>query len=213
MKKHRIPALLFALLAAAPLWAAELSPAVKGLQDHWAEIKYKTPAEQRVAKLEQLALEAHKVSQQEAGKAEPLAWEGIINATLAGEKGGLGALSLVEKARDLLLEAEKIDGKALNGSVYTSLGSLYYQVPGWPVGFGDDAKARDFLQKSLAINPDGIDPNYFFGDFLIDQGEYKEAVAYLEKALKAAPRPGREVADEGRRAEIKSALDKARSKL
>ncbi|WP_313065275.1 MULTISPECIES: hypothetical protein [Achromobacter] len=37
-----------------------------------------------------------------------------------------------------------------------------------------------------------------------------EAVPYLEKALKAPPRPGREVADEGRREEVRTLLKAAR---
>ena len=36
-----------------------------------------------------------------------------------------------------------IDPKALDGSAYASLGSLFYQVPGWPIGFGDDKKAAE----------------------------------------------------------------------
>ena len=35
----------------------------------------------------------------------------------------------------------------------SSLGVLYYKVPGWPIGFGDKDKARDLLQKALAVNP------------------------------------------------------------
>jgi len=77
----------------------------------------------------------------------------------------------------------------------------------WPLGFGDDGKARKYLQKSLAINPDGIDANYFFGDFLLDQGEPQRARIYLEKVLAAPGRPGREVADQGRRAEAQARLN------
>ena len=80
---------------------------------------------------------------------------------------------------------------ALDGSAYTSLGSLYYQVPGWPIGFGDDAKARELLQKALALNPEGIDPNYFMGDFLYRKGDYEAARQALARALKAPPRPDR----------------------
>ena len=58
------------------------------------------------------------------------------------------------------------------------------------------------------MNPDGIDPNYFYGDFMIEEGNYKEARKYLNKALQAAPRPFRPIADKGRRAEIDAKLDK-----
>ena len=102
----------------------------------------------------------------------------------------------------------EIDPTALLGSAYTSLGSLYYQVPGWPIGFGSDKKAKEFLAKSLEINPDGIDSNFFNADFLIEQNKKAEAKVLLEHALEASPRPGREVADNGRRQEIRALLDK-----
>jgi tetratricopeptide (TPR) repeat protein len=92
----------------------------------------------------------------------------------------------VKEAKAKLEIAIKQDPKALEGSAYTSLGSLYYQVPGWPVGFGDDEKAEKLLKQALAINPTGIDPNFFYGDFLLDQGDKAQAKVYLDKAL--APR-------------------------
>ncbi len=65
-----------------------------------------------------------------ADRAEPEIWYGIIVASYAGAKGGLGALSLAKDAKQALEHALAIDPKALAGSAYTSLGSLYYQVPG-----------------------------------------------------------------------------------
>jgi len=118
----------------------------------------------------------------------------------------LGALSLAKDAKGALEHALQIDPRALSGSAYTSLGSLYYQVPGWPIGFGDDAKARELLDQALALNPDGIDPNYFLGDFLYRQRDYTGARKALERALKAPPRPDRPLADAGRREEIKQLL-------
>jgi tetratricopeptide (TPR) repeat protein len=186
---------------------------VEELQHEWARIKYQTPEHKRADAFEALAHKAEEVSAQNVGKAEPLVWEAIILSSEAGEEGGLGALSLVKKAKGLLEQAEKIKPDALHGSIYTSLGSLYYQVPGWPVGFGNDDKAREYLLKALKINPSGIDPNYFYGDFLMDQKDYKGAVKAFEKALAAPPRPNRQVADAGRRHEVEAALVKAREKL
>ena len=129
-------------------------------------------------------------------RAEALIWEGIIESSYAGAKGGLGALGLAKEARGNLEAALKIDPTALDGSAYTSLGTLYYRVPGFPVGFGDHDKARKLLQKALKINPNGIDPNYFYAEFLFEQGEYAEALQYLEKAGQGAaasrPRSGRQ---------------------
>ena len=66
---------------------------------------------------------------------------------------------------------------------------------------------------AVAINPEGIDPNYFYGDFLLQDDRPAEAKPYLEKALIAKPRPGRELADAGRHQEVKVALAKATEKL
>ena len=106
-----------------------------------------------------------------------------------------------------------VDDTAMHGSAYASLGSLYLKVPGWPLGFGSDKKAVQLLEKALEIDPDGIDSNYFYADYLMHEKEYGEAERYLLKAQSAAPRPGRPIADEGRRKEILAALSVAREKL
>jgi Tfp pilus assembly protein PilF len=112
----------------------------------------------------------------------------------------------VKAARDTALAAAKLDEKADDAGAYTVLGVLYYKVPGWPIGFGNNRRARENLDRALAIAPDAVDANYFYGDFLIEQGEKAEARGFLEKALKAPARPGREDEDAGRKREIEKAL-------
>ena len=138
--------------------------------------------------------------------AESWIWSGIIKSTYAGAKGGLGALSLAKESKADLEKAMSLNDHALEGSAYTSLGTLYYSVPGWPVGFGDDDKAEELLQKALALNPNGIDSNYFYGSYLINEKRYDEARQFLHKAQMAPPRPDRQLADEGRQQEILDAL-------
>ena len=183
------------------------------LQTRWAEINYQTPEKQREEAFAKLVTQADAALASEPKAPELLIWRGIILSTEAGAKGGLGALGLVKEAKTNLEQAMAIDPQALAGSAYTSLGSLYYQVPGWPIGFGDDEKAEKMLTQALAINPDGLDPNYFYGDFLQRQKRYEEARAALEKALAAKDRPGRELADKGRRAEATALLQQVESKL
>jgi Flp pilus assembly protein TadD len=78
--------------------------------------------------------------------------------------------------------------------------------------FGDDKMALEMLNKGLALNPNGIDPNYFYGDFLFRNGDLNGAENALKKALAAAPREGRALADEGRRKEINELLSKVAKK-
>ncbi len=217
MKTSRIlVAALFAVALAGPAFAddAAFNAELLSIQQAWAKVNYETPAgDARAQAFEALEKRAEKFTQQNPARAEALIWEGIVESSYAGAKGGLGALSLAKEARGNLEAALKIDPKALDGSAYTSLGTLYYKVPGFPLGFGDHDKAGKLLKQALALNPNGIDPNYFYGEFLFEQGEYGEALKYLDKAATAAPRPGRESADKGRHAEINALTAKVKAKM
>jgi tetratricopeptide (TPR) repeat protein len=191
---------------------AAMEDEVGQVRQQWEHIKYELPAAEQERALETLLKQAQKVAGQYPGSAEAAIWHGIVEATYAGAKGGLGALSAAKNARKSFEQALALDPKALHGSAYTSLGSLYYQVPGWPIGFGDDKKARELLQKGLALNPDGIDPNYFYADYLYRTGDHVAAEAALVRALQAPSRPGRQLADEGRRKEARELLQRVREK-
>lgn len=198
--------------------AADESKDIQYLQTRWAEIKYEAPTDKTVKDQQQkafatLAQEADQLLVTHSSEAPYLIWAGIIHSTYAGAKGGLGALNEVKQAKKLFEKAIAIAPDAMMGSAYTSLGSLYYQVPGWPVGFGDKNKAKTMLLKGLSYNPDGIDSNYFYGDFLLEQKQYQQALVAFEKALQAPPRPERQLADEGRKAEINAGILKAKKHL
>lgn len=202
-------------LAAGAARADALDPRLDGLARAWAHANYEIADKgAQGAAAAQVAADADALAKQNPGRAEPLVWEAIAKATQAGAKGGLGGLALAKESRSLLERAEKINPNALgDGSVYTSLGSLYAQVPGFPIGFGDPAKARSYLQKALAANPNGVDSNFFYGDFLMRQNDYAGASKALQKALAAPPRPGREIADKGRKAQASALLSQAQAKL
>lgn len=206
--------LLIAMFATAAFAEpAALDAGIDQLQRGWAHTRYEVSSKPaQVAGYDSLVTKAEALARQFPNRAEPLIWQAIILSTEAGAKGGMGALPLVTKAKSLLEKAIRLNPSALQGSAYTTLGSLYYQVPGFPVGFGDKAKARANLKKALAINPHGIDPNYFYGDFLVGEGQYAEAIRVLEHAAAAPARPGRELADRGRRGEIAALLAEARRK-
>lgn len=203
----------FALLGVAGLAQADMATDIHQLQRQWATANYDTAKKAQDEAFKSLIAAARTVVERYPNKAEPKVWLAISLSTDAGVNGGFGALGKVKEARKHLLAAEKIDPNALQGSVYTSLGSLYYQVPGWPIGFGDHDKAREYLKKALSLNPNGIDPNYFYGDFLLEDGRYQEAVDYLNKASMAAPRENRPLADRGRQAEVASKLEEAKANL
>ena len=200
------------LLLPAALFAQTGDTTVAELQHDWAIANYQLTGDAQEQAFEALIARSDAAVSSNPKSADLLIWDGIIKSSFAGAKGGLGALSLAKAARDSLEAALKVDDQALNGSAYTSLGTLYASVPGWPVGFGNDKKAAKMLQKAIEINPDGIDSNYFYADYLLQEKQYKKAEEYLLKAQNAAPRPDRPVADEGRQEEIHAALSIVREK-
>ncbi len=200
------------LLLPAALFAQTGDTTVAELQHDWAIANYQLTGDAQEKAFEALIARSDAAVSSNPKSADLLIWDGIIKSSFAGAKGGLGALSLAKAARNSLEAALKVDDQALNGSAYTSLGTLYASVPGWPVGFGNDKKAAKMLQKAIEINPDGIDSNYFYADYLLQEKQYKKAEEYLLKAQNAAPRPDRPVADEGRQEEIHAALSIVREK-
>jgi len=197
------------------VWALDTADQqrLNSIQQSWAHIQYELPEGQRTAAFEKLAAQASSFKQERQTVAEAWIWSGIVTSSWAGAQGGLGALGKVKDAKADLEKALALDPKALQGSAYTSLGALYDRVPGWPIGFGDADKAEQLLKLALQMNPNGIDSLYFWGDHLYRQKRYVEARAALQKALLAAPRPGRESADAGRRKEIETLLVDVNKKL
>jgi tetratricopeptide (TPR) repeat protein len=213
IRQRIIAVIVSALVPLAASAADSFDAQLLDLQEGWAKVNYQLSATAKPAAFAQLVQQADGLANANPTRAEPLVWKAIIMATEAGIKGGLGALSEVKQARGLLEQAEKIDPNTLNGSIYTSLGSLYYKVPSWPIGFGNKSRAEEYLKKALAMNPDGIDPNYFYGEFLFKQGRSADAAVYLKHALAASGRPDRPVADEGRRREATVLLHEIEAKL
>jgi tetratricopeptide (TPR) repeat protein len=200
------------LFAAAPAFAA-LDSDVLQLQKRWAEVNYQLEGKTRLTAFETLLDDAARVVEKHPDDAPAWIWSGIIKSTYAGAKGGMGALKFAKASKADLEHAMELDPEAMNGSAFTSLGTLYFNVPGWPVGFGDDEKAEELLLKAISLNPDGIDANYFYGDFLSKEKRWAEAETYLLKAQAAPARPDRPLADAGRQEEIEVALLKVQEKL
>jgi Tfp pilus assembly protein PilF len=121
----------------------------------------------------------------------------------------LSAMGYAKSAKALLEEAYNKDPAALDAGAPTSLGVLYYRVPGFPFGFGDNKKARELLAQAVSLAPNGMDANYFYADFLISQREYAAADKILRHALSLPPQNDRPLWDKNRRAVIRELMAKA----
>lgn len=201
LKVTLLPIMFFYSLAgianAAP---SDVMDEVKQIQSRWAQLYFLSEfKDNNYRELQELARNANRLAITFPDSAEALTWDGIVLSTLAEKKGGVGALSLVREALLKLEAAEKINPTVLDGSIFASLGTLYAKVPGWPLSFGNDKKARYYFKKALEVNPDGLDINYFYAEYLTDNDEDALALEYVEKALNAPALISRPVADKGRR--------------
>src|ERR1700688_4887469 len=127
----------------------------------WEHIKFQeTDKDLQEKQMAALAERAAALVQQYQNRPEARIWLGIIiseQASMASENGSpFKALGFAKRARDILEPIAKNDPALLDAGAPTSLGVLYYRVPGFPIGFGDKAKAKELLQEAIKYAPDGL---------------------------------------------------------
>jgi tetratricopeptide (TPR) repeat protein len=203
MKKTTFVALL---LLSLQCYADDVVSSVQAIESEWASIYYTLPKSDQEGAYDALLKKATKLTEQHPNSSELLFWQAVILATNAELQDGFTALNAIHKSRDLLLQSIKMNPQTANGSAYVTLGTLYYMAPKWPIAFGDTEKAEQMFQAALKINPNGIDANYFYGDFLQANSHPREAEIYFEKALLAPSRDDQLFADNKLKDEVKLAL-------
>jgi tetratricopeptide (TPR) repeat protein len=191
--------------------AADLNGSLQQIEADWAQAYYAAPGEAQGPALDKLMAQTETLAKRYPDRAEPLIWQAIVVSTRAGVQNGFDALDAIHRAHELLLQAIRMNPKAMDGSAFVNLGSLYYMAPGWPVAFGDDEKAEEMFQAALKIKPDSLDANYFYGDFLLSQGKNEQAVRHFKTAIAASVRPEQQFADSRLQNEAKRALQTLQS--
>ncbi len=209
MKKTTFVALL---LLSSQGFAENLNDSLQKIESEWASIYYDTPKQQQGSAYGRLLDKTINLARQFPGNAEPFIWEAIVKATNADHQNPVSALEAVHEARDLLLKAIAINPQAMDGSAYVTLGTLYYLTPKWPIAFGDDAAAKRMLKTALKINPNGIDANYFYANYLLLNNNLEEAENYLERAIAAPSRTEQLYADNRLKEEAEFALKQTRDR-
>jgi len=203
---------VFLLLFIKPLQASELNAAIDSLEREWAVAYYQSDETKQKRVYPQLLKKSAGLVERYPIAAEPKVWLATIMATYAAFESPFSALSSLEKAKTLLEESIRINPKALDGMAYVTLGTLYYMLPGWPISFGDDDAAEQLLKTSLKINPNGIDANYFYADFLLRQDRAEEAEVFFQKASQVPIRKHQVFADTQLQNEARLALTHAKQR-
>ena len=179
----RIFFVVFCLLFTNSSFATAMKAAVQKIESKWELVEYNYPENQRKKEFDSLLKQTQILVEKFPNKSEPLILQACIILTRAKIESSFNALASVRKAKNLLEQAIKINPNANKGSAFVTLGVLYYKVPGWPIAFGDNEKAEMMLKKALAINPHGIDSNYYYAEYLLSQNKSEQAARYLAKAV------------------------------
>lgn len=188
--------------------------ALHTLEIHWGKAKFTMPEGRGLTReMEKIGTEADALLKRYPDRVEAIDWDGILLSERASmATNPFTALSLAKRAKAMLERAYAINPLALSAAAATSLGVLYYRVPGFPIAFGDKTKARALLEQATQGAPNGLDAWYFYGDFLTTQGDYAKARQVLEHALTIPADPNRPFWDKGRRVVVRALLAKIASK-
>lgn len=218
LKKMALMVLAFSSVCclAAKAYTAEepkMNAALLQLALNWEHIKFEvTDKDLQEKQMAVLADHAGAIVQQYPDRPEAAIWQAILiseQASMASENGSpFKALGFAKHAREILEPIAKQYPAVLDAGAPTSLGVLYYRVPGFPIGFGDKTKARELLEEAVKYAPSGLDANYFYGDFLYNQHEYPAAEQVFKHALSLPPHPDRPIWDKSRRLVMQEDLNK-----
>lgn len=185
------------------------------LQQRWATTRYQVSGDEQKNQLKKLVEAADDFAKKNPDKADGYIWAAVARGSLAEAINGVSSLGIAKAAKQNLEQAIAIDPKAEDGYAYGVLGLMYSKAPGWPLAFGDNKKAQEMLQEGLEVSPNGMNINYFYAEYLFDEGDYKKAQRYAEKAAQATPPrpPEQSLAVANRQREIRELNEKIKAKL
>lgn len=195
------------LLHSVSCLAEDLKATLSAVEAEWALTYYDESKDKQAKVYDRLLDRVESLSSHYPEMAELLFWKAVILATRADHQDAFSALKAVHEARDLLIEAIRLKPDVMGGSAYVTLGTLYYMVPKWPIAFGDDDLAKQMLETALKINPNAIDANYFYGEYLALHNRVNDAAEFFARAAHAPARIDQSYADEQLKMEAMQALD------
>jgi tetratricopeptide (TPR) repeat protein len=192
---------------------ADPTEALSRIEQRWGEIRWQLADARRLEACRALAAEAGRVRQQHPDSAKAWIWEAIALAGYAEARSDMGALGPLRAARNAYEHSIGLGAHELVGFAYANLGTLYHRVPGWPISYGSDDRARELLRRGIDADPESLDTHYAYGRFLIDEGEYAAGIEALERALAASPGPIHARHHDARLQDVRADLERARLAL
>ncbi len=171
------------MLVANPGFAENLKDSLKNIELEWAKVYYEQPKQKQQAAYPVLLDKMQQLAKIDPNDAGVIYWTALIKASYAAHQNPVDALEAIHEVRDLLSKAIAINPKVMNGAAYVVLGTLYDKAPQWPIAFGDDDIAKKMLETALEISPNGVESNYFYGEFLLNHDDVQAASSYFKKVI------------------------------
>lgn len=202
----------FLLLASNFIYANDIRPEIGKIEYQWATIYYAQNNSEQEKQYPALLKNITGLLKLYPESAELMIWQAITLSTNAAYEPPFTALDSINSAKRILETVIQKKPDALDGAAFVALGTLYYMTPGWPISFGDQIKAEKLLLTALELNPNGIDPNYFYGNYLLSKNEIDRASRYFNLALKSPIRQDQAYADQQLKNEALYALKNTRQR-
>ena len=176
-------------------------------QQEWARLTFEEEnKEKQQVGFDTLLERVEKTLKEKPSSADMRIWLAKLKMEKASSLGLFKRDDMNKEALALLEQATLINPKALDGYGYALLGHLYNSADVWPFSFGNRVKAKGYLLKALALDPDNLEANYFYGLYLKQYEGLESANPYFKKALEAKQYPDRKTAYLGLRDMIREAM-------
>lgn len=175
--------------------ASPLMDEINSIESEWANVFYHLSKTDDMAKKEysRLISKAQHLGMRYPDATEPVFWEANILASRAEHENIFTALASINTAKTLLKKVIQKDASTLGGAALVTLSILYYEMP---LIYNDSSMAERYLKQALKINPNGVDPNYYYAEFLRSIDKIMLAIKYYKFVLSATVRSEQQFADE-----------------
>jgi TPR repeat protein len=99
----------------------------------------------------------------------------------AAEAPSIAAYKLVHQIEEQFKLAANLDEKFDHAGPVRNLGQLYFQAPGWPLSVGSKHKAREWLERAVALAPDYPENQMLLAEAYIKWRQKADAEKTLHK--------------------------------
>lgn len=108
-------------------------------------------------------------------------WNALTTGRLGEARGILRSLAAASEMRTELETVLELAPE--HAGAHFALGMLYHQLPGWPISFGNNNQALEYMSVAVALAPENTTYLLGLAELLLDMRRRGEAADYLEAVI------------------------------